>query len=70
MGRNKTVIIAGLSLGHDVASGLADLEAYGQMILANPDFLARLKADAPLNDADRMTFFGGDEKGYTDYPTL
>ncbi|OUI88250.1 1,2-oxophytodienoate reductase [Acetobacter sp. DmW_043] len=57
-------------IGHDVASGLADLEAYGQMILANPDFLARLKADAPLNDADRMTFFGGDEKGYTDYPIL
>ncbi|MFT9458166.1 MAG: alkene reductase [Acetobacter orientalis] len=57
-------------IGKDVASGLADMEAYGQMILANPDFLARLKADAPLNEADRNTFFGGTEKGYTDYPTL
>ncbi|MEE9947750.1 MAG: hypothetical protein PBV00_25980 [Pseudomonas asiatica] len=40
------------------------------MVLANPDFVARLIADAPLNEADRMTFFGGDDKGYTDYPTL
>ena len=57
-------------IGEDVASGLADMEAYGQMILANPDFLARLKADAPLNEADRNTFFGGTEKGYTDYPSF
>lgn len=57
-------------IGADVAAGLADLEAYGQMILANPDFVARLKADAPMNEADRMTFFGGTAKGYTDYPAL
>jgi len=29
-------------IGADVASGLADLEAYGQMVLANPDFVERL----------------------------
>jgi N-ethylmaleimide reductase len=57
-------------VGADVASGLADLEAYGQMVLANPDFVARLKADAPMNDADRATFFGGAARGYTDYPAL
>ena len=57
-------------IGADVASGLADMEAYGQLVLANPDFVARLKADAPMNDADRMTFFGGDAKGYTDYPAM
>lgn len=57
-------------IGADVASGLADLEAYGQMVLANPDFVARLKANALMNDADRTTFFGGTEKGYTDYPVL
>ncbi|MDL2409372.1 alkene reductase [Rhizobium calliandrae] len=56
-------------IGSDIASGLADLEAYGQMILANPDFIDRLKADAPMNEADRSTFFGGTAKGYTDYPT-
>lgn len=57
-------------IGTDVADGLADLEAYGQFVLANPDFIARLKANAPLNAADRGTFFGGTAKGYTDYPLL
>ncbi len=57
-------------IGADVASGLADLEAYGQMVLANPDFVARLKAGAPMNEADRASFFGGAAQGYTDYPTL
>ncbi|HXV29571.1 MAG TPA: alkene reductase [Sinorhizobium sp.] len=56
-------------IGADVASGLAELEAYGQMVLANPDFSARLKAGAPMNEADRNTFFGGSARGYTDYPT-
>lgn len=57
-------------IGTDVASGLADLEAYGQMVLANPDFVARLKSDAPMNQADHTTFFGGTAHGYTDYPAL
>ena len=54
----------------DMAAGLADLEAYGQMVLANPDFVARLKAGASMNDADRASFFGGTAQGYTDYPAL
>ncbi|SHE61174.1 2,4-dienoyl-CoA reductase [Microbulbifer donghaiensis] len=57
-------------IGSDLMSGLADLEAYGQMVLANPDFVERLKVDAPLNEADRNTYFGGSETGYTDYPAL
>ncbi|PLP99382.1 alkene reductase [Cupriavidus pauculus] len=57
-------------VGADLATGLADLEAYGQMILANPDFVIRLKEGAPMNDADRNGFFGGAAQGYTDYPTL
>lgn len=57
-------------IGADLASGLADLEAYGQMVLANPDFVVRLKDSAPLNEADRNGFFGGTAQGYTDYPTL
>jgi N-ethylmaleimide reductase len=57
-------------VGADVASESADLESYGQMILANPDFVARLKTDAPMNQADPAGFFGGAEKGYTDYPAL
>ena len=57
-------------IGADVVSGLADLEAYGQMVLANPDFVERLKAGAPMNQADHSTYFGGTAQGYVDYPTL
>jgi N-ethylmaleimide reductase len=57
-------------IGSDLATGIADLEAYGQMVLANPDFVERLKTGAPMNEADRATFFGGTEHGYTDYPAL
>jgi N-ethylmaleimide reductase len=57
-------------IGADVASRLADLEAYGQMVLANPDFVARLKTGASMNEANRASFFGGAAPGYTDYPAL
>ncbi|UXT50163.1 alkene reductase [Agrobacterium tumefaciens] len=57
-------------IGSDVASGLADVEAYGQYTLANPDFAERVRKGAPMNTADRNTFFGGGAQGYTDYPTL
>jgi N-ethylmaleimide reductase len=57
-------------IGADVAAGLAELESYGQVVLANPDFVARLKTHAPMNDADRNTFYGGSAQGYTDYPAL
>lgn len=57
-------------VGSDVEAGLADLEAYGQMVLANPDFVERLKTNAPMNEADRNTYFGGDSHGYTDYSML
>ncbi|VWB83827.1 alkene reductase [Burkholderia lata] len=58
------------AIGTDVTSGLADLEAYGQMVLANPDFVTRVKTGAPMNDARRESFFGGDARGYVDYPAL
>ncbi|MDM2754080.1 alkene reductase [Citrobacter sp. Cpo221] len=57
-------------MGADIASGLADIEAYGAMVLANPDFVHRVTVQAPMNEADRATFFGGDARGYTDYPAL
>jgi 2,4-dienoyl-CoA reductase-like NADH-dependent reductase (Old Yellow Enzyme family) len=55
-------------IGADIASGLADLESYGQMVLATPDFVDRLMSGEPMNEADRSTFFAGTAKGYTDYP--
>jgi 2,4-dienoyl-CoA reductase-like NADH-dependent reductase (Old Yellow Enzyme family) len=57
-------------IGSDVTAGNADIEAYGQFVLANPDFVSRLKADAPFNEADRNTFYAGGAKGFVDYPTL
>ena len=37
---------------------------------AAPDSAERLRRDAPLAPADRSTFYGGDARGYTDYPAL
>ena len=54
----------------DVSSGRADLVSIGKMALANPDLVARLKANAPLNAPDASTFYAGGARGYIDYPTL
>lgn len=48
----------------------ADLVAFGVPFLANPDLPARLRLGAALNSPVRATFYGGDARGYTDYPTL
>ena len=58
------------NIGDDIQSGLAELESYGQMILANPDFPERVKTEAPLNSADPTTYYGGGVKGYTDYAKM
>ena len=48
----------------------ADLVAFGKAYIANPDLVRRLREGAELNKPDRATFYGGGEKGYTDYPAL
>ncbi|HET7763956.1 MAG TPA: alkene reductase [Burkholderiales bacterium] len=53
-----------------LASGHADLVSFGALYLANPDLVERFRAGAPLNRPDRTTFYGGGERGYTDYPAL
>lgn len=53
-----------------IDGGVADLVSFGASYLANPDLPERLRTGAPLNAPDRATFYGGDERGYTDYPTL
>ena len=53
-----------------VADGTADMIAFGALFLANPDLPARLAAGGPYNTPDPAAFFGGDHRGYTDYPTL
>lgn len=54
----------------DVDQGTADVAVVGAWALANPDLVERLKAGLPLNTPDPSTFFGGDQHGYTDYPTI
>jgi N-ethylmaleimide reductase len=51
-------------------AGLADLIAFGQPFLANPDLVERLRRGAPLNAPNPATYYGGGAEGYIDYPTL
>lgn len=53
-----------------LASGTADLIAFGRPFIANPDLPQRLALGAELNKGDRATYYGGSERGYTDYPAL
>jgi N-ethylmaleimide reductase len=71
---NGTLILNG---GYDAASGnaatdrgLADLVSYGVLFLANPDLPERFRTGSALNNADISTLYSGEEKGYTDYPSL
>lgn len=52
-----------------VCDGSADAVAYGRLFLANPDLPKRLKYRGPLNVPDTKSFYGGDQRGYTDYPS-
>ncbi|HYT72737.1 MAG TPA: alkene reductase [Gemmatimonadales bacterium] len=52
-----------------VARGAADMVSFGKLFLANPDLPERFAEGAPLNEPDPSTFYGGDQRGYTDYPT-
>jgi N-ethylmaleimide reductase len=51
-----------------VASGRADLVAFGKLFVANPDLVERFRLGSPLNEPNRATFYGGGAEGYTDYP--
>ncbi len=53
-----------------LAKAEADLVSIGIPFIANPDLVARMKHNAPLAEGDAATYYGGAEKGYTDYPAL
>jgi N-ethylmaleimide reductase len=53
-----------------IARGDADLVAFGKLFIANPDLPLRFRLRANLNEPDMPSFYGGDERGYTDYPAL
>jgi N-ethylmaleimide reductase len=48
----------------------ADIVAFGRPFVANPDLVERLRRNAPLNEVNRATLYGGGAEGYTDYPAL
>jgi N-ethylmaleimide reductase len=68
----RTLICAGLfdeaKAQRVLENGHADLIAFGRRYLANPDLVRRMKEGIPLADFNPDALFGGDAKGYTDFP--
>ncbi len=50
--------------------GAVDLVSFGRPFIANPDLVARIRDGAPLADAPKAYWYGGDETGYSDWPTM
>ena len=55
---------------HQIQSGNADLAAWGQSFIANPDLVERFATGTDLNKPNPVTFYGGNHLGYTDYPFI
>jgi N-ethylmaleimide reductase len=55
---------------HLIEDGTADLISFAALFLANPDLPRRLARGGPFNTPHHATFYGGTERGYTDYPFL
>ena len=53
-----------------VASGAADLVAFGRPFIGNPDLGQRLREDLPWAPSDRKTYYGGGAEGYTNYADI
>ncbi|RVU01186.1 alkene reductase [Novosphingobium umbonatum] len=70
----KPLIVAGgftrATAQDAIRDGRADAVAFGRQFIANPDLPERFRLNAPLNDYDRSTFYGGGGAGYVDYPAL
>lgn len=54
----------------ELEKGIAKMISYGTLFLANPDLPKRFELNAELNQPDRTTMYGGQDKGYIDYPFL
>jgi N-ethylmaleimide reductase len=52
------------------ARNKGDVIAFGRAFIGNPDLVERLKANAPLHEADPRSYYAGGARGYTDFPTL
>ncbi len=52
-----------------VDAGTIDLPVFGRLYTSNPDLVERMQNGWPLADFDPDTFYGGDARGYVDFPT-
>lgn len=55
---------------HAVKTGHAHAITFGIPFISNPDLPRRLFLNRSLSQADPNRFYGGNEKGYTDYPFM
>lgn len=53
-----------------LAAGDADLFSIGRPFIANPYLVARLASGAPLAEAPKAYWYGGDSTGYSDWPAM
>jgi N-ethylmaleimide reductase len=53
-----------------LAAGDADLFSIGRPFIANPDLIHRLASGAPLAEAPKVYWYGGDSTGYSDWPAM
>jgi|TARA_R100001369_G_scaffold66760_6_gene94129 N-ethylmaleimide reductase len=53
-----------------ISESTTDAVAFGRPYIANPDLPERFPVNAPLTEPNHETLYGGDEKGYTDYPFM
>lgn len=53
-----------------IAQNIADLISFGELFISNPDLVKRFDLNAPLQKADKNTFYTTGKKGYTDYTFL
>ncbi|GAA3704838.1 alkene reductase [Arthrobacter ginkgonis] len=68
----KIIAAGGLSFEvaeQKVQTGEADLVGFGKAFMAHPDLPLRYSNGAPVGEPERETYYGGDETGYTDYPS-
>lgn len=53
-----------------IREGHADAAAFARLYISNPDLVERFRRGAALAPSDSSTYYGGTERGYTDYPAL
>jgi len=53
-----------------IQEDLADLVAFGQLFISNPDLPKRFELNADIARWDQSTFYTPGKKGYTDYPLM